>query len=140
MLYHESDSEVSLRRAISACYYAVFHSITTAGAELFSGPDPLRNQISRSYDHTALMDAARRVERRSDVSSSASAEAEMIILARAVIRLQEQRHRADYDLTTTMTWDEADEAFVEAGKALNAVQKLKGQAALAEFLLSPLLQ
>ena len=139
MLYREGHDEVSLRRAISACYYAVFHAIAVAGANAFTGPDSLRNQIARSYDHATIAAAAREVEKRHRSSMPPSPEANLVLLAKAVLRLQQKRNEADYDLITTITWDEADELSDEAGRALNALTLLEGQAILAEFLLSPLL-
>ena len=136
MLYHEGEYEASLRRAISACYYSVFHALAASGASAFSAPQTLRRQLERSYDHSGFLAAAKDVEKR----QPPAANKDLLELARAFRRLQEQRVRADYDLATTLTWEEADEVLDEADRALNAIKRLAGSSDLAEFVLYPLLQ
>lgn len=138
--FRDRGTEAELRRAISGCYYAVFHSICQAGAKAFRGPETLQHQIERSYDHSTVSAAAREVERKLRLSKLSFSETELATLARVFLRLREQRERADYDLRTTVTLEELDELIDETDRALNSLSRLAGDPDLAEFLLHPLIQ
>ena len=128
--------EAVARRAVSASYYAVFHALTRAGALLFMGDEASRERLARSFDHSSLGSAARDIERQ----QSPLPDARLIALAAALRRLREARERADYDLATTITWDDADELLGEALSAFDLIHQLKSHPEMAHFLLAPLIQ
>ena len=51
---------VSLRRAISAAYYALFHLLISESARNWSQTD-LRGSLSRAYDHGIMKAASNRI-------------------------------------------------------------------------------
>lgn len=130
-------SEVSARRAISAAYYFLFHSIAQAGAALLKAPQAVRDDLARSYDHSGLSIAAKNLQK---LASQTEVDPRLIQIAGSVQRLREAREKADYDLTARLTWDEADELVNEALFASNLLAQIASEPAAAEFLLSPLIQ
>ncbi len=96
--------QASLRRSVSASCYALFHLLASDGAALMTRgavPD-LRAEVQRAFAHNemkricqffalgGLPDPIRSLVVR-------PIEAELLRVAQAFIRLQEQRHAADYD-------------------------------------------
>lgn len=85
-----------LRRAISAAYYAVFHSIVSAAANSVVPADKRATEqyarVYRSINHGPLRDLCRRIKEKNSSFGPAIRE-----LAAAIADLQEKRHSADYD-------------------------------------------
>ena len=107
-----STDEADLRRAASAAYYAVFHALTTAGAQsVAAGNIPLQNQVARAFSHTAMRkvcDAYARSPARPFQQpglahlNPATPNLHLSGIAEAFAELQEARYAADYDLTYTI--------------------------------------
>lgn len=134
-------SEPYARRAVSACYYSLFHMVAQTGAELFTGDDTQRQRLARSYDHGALARAAERVEKPSRDSGPDPVIAEQLPkIARAIRRLREAREQADYNLARDFSWEEVEELFWEAFNAHDAFQQIKANPATIAFLLDPLIR
>ena len=99
--------QVNLRRAISAAYYAVFHQILIATADEFVGKasrnDARHSLVYRSIDHGTirrLCDEASRpspTPRYRKFLSEHGFEVNIRNFANIFLRLQTQRHEADYD-------------------------------------------
>jgi hypothetical protein len=99
--------QADLRRAISSAYYAVFHALSAAAADMFAGKSR-RNAVSytllyRAFEHTQLKrlcEVASRPtlpDRYQQSLRLASFSVAVQDFASAFIRLQKWRHRADYD-------------------------------------------
>ncbi|HVZ89997.1 MAG TPA: hypothetical protein VHG72_23755 [Polyangia bacterium] len=99
--------QVSLRRAISAAYYAVFHALLTAVADELIGKTkrntPEYRLAYRSLDHRRLLDLCSDLKK-PDLPKKVKPFAppdgfgpDLQALAAAVVELQEKRHSADYD-------------------------------------------
>ncbi len=97
-----------LRRAVSAAYYAVFHSLTVSAAQhlLPNGAREDRLRLTRSFDHGAVADVCGWLLGAAGPRTSSPARpivqplltnAKLVSVAEAFLRLQQQRHRADYD-------------------------------------------
>jgi hypothetical protein len=84
-----------LRRAISTAYYALFHAMARDAADLLVGAGPVRLsppwvQVYRSLEHGFAKNAC--------ASASKLGFSQNILeCADTFIRLQEERHKADYD-------------------------------------------
>jgi hypothetical protein len=99
--------QVDIRRAISASYYALFHAVVTAAADLMIGQNnraQLRyGLVYRNIDHKRLREFCKDVQKQSlpekyrQYAPQAGFGAEIKALATAVVELQEKRHTADYD-------------------------------------------
>ena len=100
-------TDAELRRAVSTVYYAVFHTIAQAAADLFVGSH-MRNAAAyavlyRSFDHGHMARTCRDLQ-----SQTLAAKYQRILgllrlsdetrgFARGFPRLQQERHLADYD-------------------------------------------
>jgi len=97
--------QASLRRAVSTSYYAVFHLLSASSASQASPAVPLglSERIQRSLEHGAMKQAAKSFESRhlpdhirpfvTDPMPAA-----LVSVARSFVRLQDERHKADYDV------------------------------------------
>lgn len=100
--------QASLRRAVSAAYYALFHMLAADGAGLLVPPRPalLRAQVRRAYVHANMRDVCRRFSRLQPSDALAPLltlplEADLVSVAEAFVALQQAGHEADYDFTTS---------------------------------------
>jgi hypothetical protein len=98
--------QASLRRAVSTAYYATFHLLSKAAADQASPADPagLAGVIQRAIEHGTMKNAAKAFEsgnlpHQVQVLLAGPVPAPIKSVARNFVRLQEERHKADYDLT-----------------------------------------
>lgn len=122
-----ASSDVELRRALSSAYYGLFHRLTTAGSMPFTGHgDTLRFQVARAFSHAAMRKVCdayvRSPTRPFPVSlqhlNPAAPNQRLSAVADAFAQLQEGRHAADYDLSTTISAQYAAELVRLAETAL----------------------
>jgi uncharacterized protein (UPF0332 family) len=109
--------QVDIRRAISACYYGLFHAVIAAAADLMIGQNnrsqPSYGLIYRSIDHNRLRDFCKDVQkptlpdRYKWYSPQAGFGADLKAFATALVELQEKRHTADYDPMVQMKQSDA---------------------------------
>jgi hypothetical protein len=100
--------QASLRRAISAAYYCQFHLLIDEATRSHLGTSnsrrPLRHAIGRSFTHASMAMACKSFGSGTLPSPLAGAlrgkpiPPELKSFALLFVRLQEQRHLADYDL------------------------------------------
>lgn len=84
-----------LRRAVSTAYYALFHALAQDAANLLTGVGANRarkawSQVYRSLEHGFAKNACKQ-------AASLGFPPDLRDVADAFIRLQESRHKADYD-------------------------------------------
>lgn len=102
--------QASLRRSVSAAYYALFHLLTWEAASLVAAnaTELALQKIQRWFDH-ASMHAACGIFSANTLTGGLSNLAgntplpELQLVARAFRDLQEARHSADYDMTSSWT-------------------------------------
>lgn len=109
--------QASLRRAISTAYYSLFHLMVADATSLLVRSLPLRSAVARSFDHKTLRSAAVAVgEAFRGPSGSQGLRGflrlpvarELAKVCDTFVNLQEQRHRADYDIAQRFTRAEAN--------------------------------
>lgn len=113
--------QASLRRAISATYYAVFHYLIDEATKSQLGATnelrPFRRVIGRAFSHSIMKDACRSfgggqlkeaVLKGLPLDSTGRFTVPVVIqhLASTFVELQEKRHLADYDLSEH--WQRSD--------------------------------
>jgi hypothetical protein len=117
--------QASLRRAVSAAYYALFHLIIEDSANVLAprAPAGLRRLVQRAFQHGQIKSACKdfvsadaalkKIPPRQtgllDALESLIAfplDPSLLFILSAFIELQEARHKADYDLTEQ--WDRLD--------------------------------
>ena len=108
-LVHASPStQASLRRAVSAAYYAVFHLLIAEATSNWNNVQ-LRAALGRAYDHGIMKTASNRLLNTRDfpfVGEDPKLVASLRFVALTFTELQEHRHFADYNLTEDL--DHAD--------------------------------
>lgn len=111
--------QASLRRAVSAAYYAVFHLMAREGARRLAPGEPrgLREQVQRAFNHTAMNEVCRRFAQGNVAGLPPAMRAlvvaplapRLVFIAAAFVDLQAARHRADYDTTAQFSRSEAND-------------------------------
>jgi uncharacterized protein (UPF0332 family) len=109
----------NLRRSISTSYYALFHHLLRAAADLLIGAverDTQRHNLAyRALDHGRMKGVC------TEVLKSPAARGfgmEVVSCARLFVELQDSRQTADYDPSATITIDHAHAAVNKAEKAM----------------------
>jgi hypothetical protein len=98
--------QASLRRAVSAAYYSLFHLLLYEATHLlFPGsPTSLRKRASRAFTHSDARNVCEIFARENggvkDLTTD-PLEQQLNEIAATFVRLQEARQRADYDLMQT---------------------------------------
>ena len=142
----EGLTEVNLRRAISASYYALFHQINQGAAALLAPNVPLatNHRIQRWFDHGEMKRVCGRFKASKldqpllDLVGTA-ASSKLQAVARNFVLLQEARHSADYDLSYSVTAPEAFKYLRLSIEAMEAWDSIQTSAEANIFILSLLL-
>jgi len=94
-------SQLTLRRAVSAAYYAVFYYLIAEATSNWNN-DKLRTALGRAYDHGTRKTASNRILNPKDFPYAAenpTVVTNLRFVAQTFSQLQEERHFADYNLT-----------------------------------------
>ena len=136
-------TQASLRRSVSASYYALFHLLVDEATKLMlSGRarGPLRDCLARAFHHSAMKQAAIQFTR-IPVSSKLSpgfdrqpVQQSLVDLASAFVQLQEARHDADYNRTLRFTRREALDLADLADQAFRDWNRVRGSLQADTFL------
>jgi hypothetical protein len=123
LLEHGKRSTAIRRRAVSTAYYAVFHSIVKVCADYVSRSATRSSEeyrrAYRALDHRQLKDAFRRSPLKDHQTFGK--------IGVAVVKLQEERHDADYlpPVAGNFTYDRAAELVGLARDVVREIEKLK---------------
>ncbi len=108
LVYTSPPTQLTLRRAVSSAYYAVFHFLISE-ATLNWANVSLRAALGRAYDHGVMKTASNRVLSAKDfpfTGENKTVVDNLRLVAQTFTQLQEQRQFADYNLTKEL--DPAD--------------------------------
>ncbi len=138
--------QASLRRAVSTSYYSLFHLLCEDAAGTFVGKGvkdaAIRQLMMRAFIHTQMREGCLDVQKQNPspvlqpffVLLDPLRSPELQRLAQAFVRLQLQRHRADYDLQGSFTRVEVTPLLDLAEQARDDWNTLKtDQPELARF-------
>lgn len=148
VLFETEPSEAALRRAVSAAYYGLFHNLTTAGSARYSdGGRALLAQVTRAYNHSTMRRVCELYLRsRSQVLTppldrlvQGTPDERLLLIAETFVDCQDGRHAADYDLTISVTWDQAASLVFAASDACAELRAIRNQPEAAVFLTALLL-
>src|SRR5258708_16511457 len=103
--------QASLRRAVSAAYFSLFHLLTAeATSRMVTGSNrvPLRYALGRAFSHATMRDACTEISKVNggklrDALCGNSVPTDLKDVTRAFVDLQQMRHEADYDLSRVLT-------------------------------------
>ena len=123
-------AETEYRRAVSAAYFALFHAVTLRAVEPLVPGDALRQRYERvrDFEHSALRNVAQWASGTGTPSQSVASDAALArrdarvrMVARALLRLNAERQRADYDHFAHFTEPRATPFIDDATEAVAAV-------------------
>ncbi len=130
--------QASLRRSVSASYYALFHLLVDDATRLMLSGNvrrPLRDSLARAFRHSAMKQTAVAFTRTSIPPKLAAGlnrepvQQELVDVATAFVQLQEARHDADYNRALRFTRREtldladlADQAFRDWSQVRGSLQ------------------
>ena len=147
---HRRPRQASLRRAVSAAYYALFHLLADDGAALLAPAQPagLRPQLRRAFKHADMKEVCSQFAQGSHDAlppairsmMAAPLEAGLSQVAKAFTILQEARHAADYDASRVFTRLEVLALVSRAEAAFVAWRVVRGTPNAVAFLAALLLQ
>ncbi|MDX2037031.1 MAG: hypothetical protein SFX72_10295 [Isosphaeraceae bacterium] len=128
--------QVNLRRAVSAAYYGLFHLLTWEAAMGLVGDERIAKILMRTYEHSEIKRVSREFSKGRAPSSIDSIEMpeELRSVAAAVVSLQEERHRSDYDLSIVYRRREVIEQVSKARKAFEDWKKVRNREAARVYL------
>lgn len=139
--------QASLRRAVSAAYYALFHRLISEGAKsIVSGSHsaPLRNLTGRAFEHASMKRACKAFssmgippDLQTGLPNGVPSEIQKV--AEIFLMLQAMRHEADYNLSLRLSRSETNDLIAEADHAFRLWEKVRKTDAAKTFLLSLLL-
>src|SRR4051794_33838938 len=101
LVHANPPSEVTLRRAVSSAYYAVFHLLVFEATEHWDNPR-LRAALGRGFDHGLMKATSNRILNGREfpyTNENPAVVRQLVEIAQSFSQLQEDRHFADYNLT-----------------------------------------
>lgn len=135
--------QASLRRAVSAAYYALFHLLVDdATRRLMGGANraALRSCLARAFNHGTMRTVAKQFAE-GGVSpklmpglNDEAPQNELARIASAFVDLQQQRHEADYDMNRRFTRIEVLSIIDDAERAFLDWRVVRGSAQADTFL------
>lgn len=135
-------SQLTLRRAVSAAYYAVFHYLIAEATSNWNNA-PLRTALGRAYDHGTMKTASNRILNPRDfpyTGADPTVVANLRLVAQTFSQLQEDRHFADYNLTKDLDPEEALTQVKSAEAIFNTWPAIRGEQISQAYLVSLLVK
>ena len=115
--------QAELRRAVSAAYYALFHTLALCCANRLAGSDRTGAawiQTYRALEHGYARNQC------NDQSALISFPDEIRLFCRRFVSMQGQRQRADYSPNATFSRDRVMQFINESEDAINALENAPG--------------
>ncbi len=133
--------QASLRRAVSAAYYGLFHMLIDEAVRNWRHAQ-LRPILGRAFDHSTMKAACNQLLDRGRRFGTGDPAAMRIlrVVAEAFVQLQEQRHIADYDSSKRWTRSEALAQIKRAEEALAGWRTIREAEIAQRFLVSLLVK
>ena len=137
--------QASLRRAISAAYYALFHLLVADAAKtIATGADleGVRHLTSRAFAHVEMKEASKpfavgTLPAHLDFAlGSPQVPRDLQSVADAFLELQQARHEADYDTSRSFTRQEAVTLIEQAESAMESWKSIRTSALGKSYLQS----
>ena len=135
-------TQLSLRRAVSAAYYAVFHFLISEATSNW-GNASLRAALGRAYDHGLMKTASNRILSPKDfpfTGEDLAVVTNLRLVAQSFSQLQEDRHFADYNLTEDLDPEEALAQVKCAEEIFNTWPSIREEQIAQAYLVSLLVK
>lgn len=134
--------QASLRRAVSTSYYALFHLLISEACSNWNRV-ALRAALGRGFDHNVMKAASNRLENTTRYpfkNEDPKVVADLRRVAKSFAELQEKRHTADYDNTTTWSRTDALDQVESAKEAFAIWKRIRNQDVAQQYLVSLLVK
>lgn len=134
--------QADLRRSVSSAYYALFHLLIFEGCLNWSN-DISRPGLARMFDHGVMKKVCKKVS--DAIKMPYTGEDPTIVdklrsFAGLFVRLQEQRHEADYNIKDAWTFTQSLQEVLAANRALATWQEIRAEKISQDFLVSLLIR
>ena len=136
LVHTEPQSELLLRRAVSAAYYAVFHLLIFEATEHWDNSG-LRTTLGRAYDHGLMKTTSNRILDSREfpyTNENPPVIKELREIAQGFSQLQEDRHFADYNLTKPFGLVDSLTQVKAAEKIFATLSAIKSDQIVQEYL------
>jgi uncharacterized protein (UPF0332 family) len=139
----KNPKQASLRRAVSAAYYGLFHLLVEEAARFFATAigrtDPATiARLARTFDHALLKDVSNRFKQSqlpvALQSSGYVIPDDLKLVAKVFTDLQDARHIADYDTARTLTRTEVQDHIRDVSRAIEAWNRVRETAEARMYL------
>ena len=148
-LDNKKPRQANLRRAVSSAYYALFHLIVGAGGYEMAPANPpgLKLHVQRAFEHGAMKAVCRKFIAKDYQLPlgmgnliAQPVEPQLIAVAKTFVELQEARHQADYDLTTSFARDDVSKLIDSVEVAFREWQATDGAPNRSVFVAAMMFQ
>lgn len=128
-------TQATLRRAVSTSYYALFHFLIEEACKNWTRPEQ-RPALARVFEHKRMLDASNSRVARYKNAASGSAEFHLYSVAYAFCQLQQKRHHADYDLSSTLATSNVELALDSVAEAFTSWSAIQHDQIAQDYLFS----
>ena len=133
--------QASLRRAISASYYALFHLLIYEGQTKLITPGMARERVARAFEHRDMKNLSREFATPAisagqlDVlTGGLTIPNELQRVAATFVELQEARHEADYNVNTRFVRSEVNNLVDRTQGAFADWTAIRGNPVASHYL------
>jgi hypothetical protein len=136
--------QASLRRSVSAAYYALFHLLVREATAAIVSDTQLRQLVPRAFDHSEMKKAcqpfaAGALPDHLKAVTAAVVPDDLKYVADAFIQLQQARHDTDYNVSRIFNRTDTLAEHQRATEAFAAWERVRGQQIATVFLVNLLL-
>jgi len=131
----QPETQANLRRAVSTAYYALFHFLIEETCRNWARAEQ-RDRLVRKFEHGRMADASARMVREHKNAAAGSAEFHLYAVAYAFTQLRQNRERADYDLSGTLSDKEVALDILSVEDAFMDWEKVRSEQIAQDYLFS----
>jgi hypothetical protein len=136
-------SQASLRRAVSTAYYALFHLLIEDAAQRWQGSSEARTGVERAFDHGPMYRTSLQFQGpvwKDWQNNRQPVPPALREVANAFIRLQEERHIADYNSHETWSAKDVEATLELVSTAFQNWQSIRNDPMAGNYLLAMLVK
>lgn len=135
--------QASLRRAVSAAYYAAFHLLVDDGARILAsgtGDANIRAMLTRCFTHEEMKSVCQEIanarwpHRAQSHAGALTIPQELQDIAGTFVQLQQYRHRADYDTVQSYKRSQVSDYLDATESLFEDWRRVRSQPAAKMFL------
>jgi uncharacterized protein (UPF0332 family) len=142
LVHKNPNSQADLRRSVSSAYYALFHLLIFEACLNWSN-DISRPGLARMFDHGVMKKVSKKI---TDSTKTPYAREDPVMVAKLrsfaglFVKLQEQRHEADYNLKDAWTFTQSLKEMLAANRAFVTWQEIRTENISQDYLVSLLIR